>query len=192
MSENKTENKTEEKRSYTITLASLGLGSLIIGMGARELITDIIAGLFIIFEGDFRVGDVIDVGGYVGMVQEIGLRTTKIAGWNKNVKILNNRNLTNVVNMTRQSSYALISFMVPASVDIGFLKEIFVEEFKTYPEKYPELLDVPKFMGIKSFQANSFECRVIAEVDEINRGKLEYELSGAIKQILKKNGIPNF
>ena len=94
--------------------------------------------------------------------------------------------------MTRQSSYALISFMVPASVDIGFLKEIFVEEFKTYPEKYPELLDVPKFMGIKSFQANSFECRVIAEVDEINRGKLEYELSGAIKQILKKNGIPNF
>ena len=101
MSENKTENKTEEKRSYTITLASLGLGSLIIGMGARELITDIIAGLFIIFEGDFRVGDVIDVGSYVGMVQEIGLRTTKIAGWNKNVKILNNRNLTNVVNMTR-------------------------------------------------------------------------------------------
>ena len=80
-------------------VASAGLMGLVIGMGARDLITDILAGLFIIFEGDFQVGDIIDIGNFSGMVKEIGIRTTKIVSWNRNIKIVNNRNLSSVINL---------------------------------------------------------------------------------------------
>ena len=70
-------------------LASAGIVSLVIGLGARPLISDILAGLFIIFEGDFRVGDIItEKSNYRGRVQEIGIRSTKLLDDGQNVKIM--------------------------------------------------------------------------------------------------------
>ncbi|MBR0138599.1 MAG: mechanosensitive ion channel, partial [Erysipelotrichaceae bacterium] len=70
-------------------LASAGIISLVIGLGAQSLIKDIIAGIFIVFEGEFRVGDIVTINGFRGTVSDIGLRTTKIVG-EGNVKIFNN------------------------------------------------------------------------------------------------------
>lgn len=80
-------------------LASAGILSLVIGLGAKDLITDILAGLFIIFEGEFQVGDIVSIGDWTGTVLEVGMRTTKIEK-EGNVKIINNGSISNVVNMT--------------------------------------------------------------------------------------------
>lgn len=57
-------------------LASLGLVGLAVGMAARDIITDFIAGIFIIFEGGYNIGDDIEIAGFAGVVQEISLRRT--------------------------------------------------------------------------------------------------------------------
>ena len=75
-------------------LASAGILGLVIGLGAQSLIADIIAGLFIVFEGEFRVGDIVTIGGFRGTVMDIGLRTTKIMGVDGNIKIFNNSDIT--------------------------------------------------------------------------------------------------
>ena len=59
-------------------LASAGLLSLVIGLGAQSLIADILAGVFIVFEGEYQVGDIVIIDGWRGTVDEIGIRTTKI------------------------------------------------------------------------------------------------------------------
>ncbi|MBR4454748.1 MAG: mechanosensitive ion channel [Solobacterium sp.] len=170
-------------------VTSAGLIGVAIGIGARDLITDIVAGLFIIFEKEFQVGDVIEVSGYQGMVHEIGIRTTKVRGWDNNEKVINNRNMINVINMTTGSSYAVINFGVPYTVSIDRLEEIFRKEFETYNTKYPELIGVPRFNGIIQF-SGKIECSVIAEVPELARGALRRKLSRDIKNILDQNGIP--
>ena len=90
----------------TTLLASAGILSLAISFGAKELVADIISGLFIIFEGDFRVGDIIMIGDWRGTVIEIGVRTTKVEDGSKNIKVIRNSNVSNIINMTKRYSYA--------------------------------------------------------------------------------------
>ena len=71
-------------------LASAGIISIIIGLGAQSLISDILAGMFIVFEDEFRVGDIVIVDGWRGTVDEIGIRATRIIDWQGNIKIVNN------------------------------------------------------------------------------------------------------
>ena len=64
--------------------------------------SDILSGLFIIFEGEFRVGDIIMVGDWRGTVVEIGVRTTKIEDGAQNIKVIRNSNVSDVINMTKR------------------------------------------------------------------------------------------
>ena len=75
-------------------LASAGILTLIVGLGAQTLVSDILAGLFIIFEGEFQVGDIVTVGDWTGTVVEIGVRTTKIQDGNQNIKVISNSNVS--------------------------------------------------------------------------------------------------
>src|SRR5690625_865874 len=75
----------------TITLlASVGILGLVIGLSAQSLISDIISGLFIVFEGAYEVGDYIVIEGFRGVVESIGIRTTNFIDYAGNIKIINN------------------------------------------------------------------------------------------------------
>ena len=74
----------------TALVASAGVLTLVVGLGAQSLIADIIAGLFIVFEEEFEVGDIIVLDGWRGTVVEIGIRTTRVQDAGGNIKIVNN------------------------------------------------------------------------------------------------------
>ena len=169
--------------------ASVGFLALIVGFGAKSLITDIVAGLFIIFEGEFQVGDIVDIGGYRGMVKEIGLRTTKIVSWDKNVKIINNHNISTVVNLTMRNSFATVNFRIPISEDIENVEEIFREEMKQLPKKYPQIIGEPFFSGVSSFSGSGMDCWISAEVEELDRGAMEKTLAREVQEILARHNI---
>ena len=171
-------------------VASAGLMGLVISMGARDLIVDILAGLFIIFEGDFEVGDIISVGNFTGTVREIGIRTTKIVSWDKNIKIENNRNLSSVINLSDKNSFAVIDFSVPGSVDIGAMEEILNTGLAEAKKKYPQLLGTPYFKGVQKISGSRLECRIVAEVAERYRVMTVEQLNEEVNAILKENGIP--
>ena len=67
-------------------LASVGVIGIGVSMGARDLIADIFAGVSMIFEGEYQVGDIVNIDGYRGMVQEVGVRSTRLVGRGGNVK----------------------------------------------------------------------------------------------------------
>ena len=68
----------------TATLTGAGVLALIIGLGSQSLVADILAGIFIVFEGEFQVGDIVIIDGWRGEVREIGMRTTKLLDVGKN------------------------------------------------------------------------------------------------------------
>ena len=93
-------------------LAGLGVVALIIGYGADSLIADIATGIFLLMENQYNVGDVIEVNGYRGEVEEIGIRTTTLVDSSGNRLIINNSKMTNVLNRSSGVSYVPVDFTV--------------------------------------------------------------------------------
>ena len=113
----------------TTILAGIGILGLVVGLGAQPLIADIIAGLFIVFEKVFDVGDIIVVDGFRGSVTEIGIRTTKLVDTNGNVKIINNADVKTVINMTNQLSLAVCDIGIEYGESLERVEAILKEKF---------------------------------------------------------------
>lgn len=129
-------------------LASAGIITLAVSFGAKDLITDILCGLFIIFEGEFRVGDVISVGGNTGTVMEIGVRITKINDGNGNVLLLRNSSISNVTNMTKLNSYASIDITLPVGESLPYVEKVLKDELKSVHDRVPAIIDGPFYKGV--------------------------------------------
>ena len=82
-------------------LASAGIISIAVGMGAQSLASDILAGFFMMMEGSIHVGDYVSVSGVKGTVTDMGIRNMEITDDDQNVVLLNNSHVSNVVNMNR-------------------------------------------------------------------------------------------
>ncbi len=99
-------------------LASVGVVSLALGLGAQTLVKDVIGGIFIIMEGQFHIGDVIAFGGIVGTVEDMTLRATKVRDSDGTVHIIPNGELRIVSNRTRGWSRATVDITFPYDQDI--------------------------------------------------------------------------
>ena len=89
--------------------ASIGIVALVIGFAAESLIEDVVTGLFLVFEDEFNVGDIIEYNGFRGTVTNIGVRVTSIQDPGGNIKLVNNSDLRNIMNRSRTSSNAAAS-----------------------------------------------------------------------------------
>ena len=126
-------------------LAGAGIVGLAVGFGAQSLVKDIITGFFIIFEDQFAVGDQVQIGTANGIVQEIGLRTTKVKSYTGELHIIPNGTITVVINYSIYNSLALIDVSVAAETEIPTLEKNIQEFLKDLPSKYEELVKPPTF-----------------------------------------------
>ena len=170
-------------------LASAGILSLVIGLGAQSLIKDIIAGIFIVFEGEFRVGDIVTIGGFRGTVMDIGLRTTKIMGVDGNIKIFNNSDITGVLNMTKEASYAFCRIGIEYGQDIEYVESVLARELPALKEKNPMILDGPTYAGITELGASCITLGIWSKCNELNIVKVTRYMNREILQIFYRNNI---
>lgn len=170
-------------------LASAGIITLAVSFGAKDLITDILCGLFIIFEGEFRVGDVISVGGNTGTVMEIGVRTTKINDGNGNVLLLRNSSISNVTNMTKLNSYASIDITLPVGESLPYVEKVLKDELKSVHDRVPAIIDGPFYKGVVDLSSTAMTIRVVATCKEIDRGSVMRSLRREVKLLLSRRDI---
>ena len=170
-------------------LASAGIITLAVSFGAKDLITDILCGLFIIFEGEFRVGDVISVGGNTGTVMEIGVRTTKINDGNGNVLLLRNSSISNVTNMTKLNSYASIDITLPVGESLPYVEKVLKDELKSVHDRVPAIIDGPFYKGVVDLSSTAMTIRVVATCKEIDRGSVMRSLRREVKLMLSRRDI---
>ena len=171
-------------------LASLGLLSFAISLGAKDLIADIIAGLSIVFEGTYQVGDIIDVGGYRGEVLEIGVRTTKIEGRGGNIKIIGNQDIKNVINLTRKTSWCALEIGIPSSQPLHEVEAVLREQLPRIGRDNPEVLSGPFYKGIIALGRGSVTLSIIAECNEADIHSVQRWMYHAIQDLFSEKGIP--
>ena len=116
-------------------MASVGVVALIVGFGAESLIEDVITGFFMLFENQYNVGDIVEVGGFRGTVTDIGIRTTSITDPGGNVKIINNSNMKDILNRSDHASRSVADIQIPYETDLPAFEEKLPEILKGYLQR---------------------------------------------------------
>ena len=173
----------------TAILAGIGILGLIVGLGAQPLIADIIAGLFIVFENVFEVGDIIVVDGFRGTVSDIGIRTTKIEDIGGNIKVINNADIKTLVNMTQALSVANCDMSIEYGESLERVEAILKEALPQIKEAIPDIKEGPYYMGVSSFGDSSVNLKFIAKCEEGARYQVERDLNRQFKLLFDKNNI---
>jgi small conductance mechanosensitive channel len=174
----------------TALLAGVSLLSLAISLGSKDLVADILAGINIVMEGEFQVGDTIEIGGYRGVVQEIGIRSTKIIGMGDNVKIIGNRDVKNVLNLTQMNSWCVLEFNLPVNTDMERVEEILKRELPEIGRRIPEVISGPVYKGISAMAGGNMTLTILAECREEYMRRVTRRLNAAIRELLAKEEIP--
>ncbi|MBQ4506167.1 MAG: mechanosensitive ion channel family protein [Firmicutes bacterium] len=171
-------------------IASLGILALIIGFGAQSLIEDIFAGIFILFEGRFYVGDIISVDGFRGTVRSIGIVSTQIADVGGNIRIMNNSDIRVLTNLSDVSSVAVSIVSISYGADLVKAESVVNAVLDRLPEQYPGIFPVkPKYMGVEDLNDSSVDLKVIADVHESNIYNARRIMNRELKLGLDAGGI---
>lgn len=173
----------------TVLLASAGILSLIVGLGAQPLIEDIFAGIFIVFEHSFEIGDIIIVDGFRGTVKEMGIRTTKIEDAGGDIKVINNSDIRTLINMTSKLSTAICDVSISYFDDIERVEKVLNENLKKIKEKYKSIVNGPTYVGVQSLSDSGVVLRIIAECNEMLRYQVQRDINREIKIIFDQNNI---
>ena len=108
----------------TSIIASLGIFAAIIGLAFQDIMKDLLAGVSIIFDNKYSVGDTIEINGFTGTVIEFGLRTTKIKSFSGEVKSIGNSSFSEVINYNLSDADLFIKLNVAYDTDIDKLEKV--------------------------------------------------------------------
>ncbi len=173
-------------------LAGAGLIGVALGFGAQTMVRDFLAGIFIISEDWYGVGDVIDVGEATGTVELVTLRATHIRDIHGAVWHIPNGEIVRAGNMSQQWARAVLDIGVALDADIEKAKEVIgatanavakEENFAT------EILDDPEVLGVQEIAADRILIRVIVKVIPSSQWSIARELRARIKLALDENGV---
>ncbi|WP_226038287.1 mechanosensitive ion channel family protein [Aquibacillus saliphilus] len=170
-------------------LAGAGVAGLAIGFGTQNLVRDIITGFFIIFEDQFSVGDYVRTSGVEGIVEEIGLRTTKIMSWTGELNIIPNGNIQQVTNYSIHNSIAVVDVNIPYETDIAKAEKVIEALLAEMPSKYPQLINVPESLGVQTLDTSHLVLRIIAEVSPMEHWGMARIIRKDVKTTFDQNGI---
>lgn len=153
----------------TAILISAGVVGIIVGFGAQSLIEDIITGLFIVLEGEFAIGDIITIDGFRGEVKSIGLRTVSIEDLGGNVRIINNSEISSLINLSDNTSVAVVNVPVSYEDSLEVAETAVKEALSELPSEYPDIFKkAPVYKGVDQLVETHYELMVVAEVAEEN------------------------
>ena len=173
-------------------LAAAGLGGLAIGFGAQSLVKDVLSGFFILLEDSVRVGDVVEIAGVGGLVEEVKLRTIVLRDLSGNVHVVPNGTIDKVKNMTSLYSFYLFDIGVAyrENVDevMAVLKEI-AEELRQDPRFSGDILEPLEMLGVDQFADSAviIKCRI--KTKPIQQWRIGREMNRRIKNTFDAKGI---
>jgi small conductance mechanosensitive channel len=158
---------------------------LAIGFGAQSLVKDVITGFFIIFEDQFAVGDVIKSGEYRGTVEVIGLRTTRVRGFNGEIYIIPNGLITSVTNFSLSNSLAVVDLPVKNEQQLQDTITLIQAALSNIMDRCPDVKGTPDVLGIQSLSTSEYVVRIAAECNPNARETVERRILTDIKQAIE-------
>ena len=170
----------------TALITGAGVITLIVGLGMQSLISDVVAGLFIVFENEFNIGDIITVDGFRGEVISMGIRTTKLKAAG-NVKIFNNSEIRGVLNQTVEPSTAKTLIDIEYGESLARIDGIVAEKLKDV--KIEGIIGEIVYEGVNELGASGVTLLFTAKCYEGDIFTVQRAMNKQLKTMFDENGI---
>ncbi|TDX51791.1 mechanosensitive ion channel family protein [Orenia marismortui] len=170
-------------------LAGAGVVGLAVGFGAQNLVRDVITGFFILFERQFSVGDYIKISDIDGIVQEIGLRVTKVKNFDGDLHIIPNGKIEQVTNLSSEARRVVVDAPIDYGQDISEVINILKELSKELKAEYSVIKEGPTVQGVQELAGSSVNIRIIAMVEPMESWQMGRIMRQRIKERFDEKGI---
>ncbi len=173
-------------------LASAGIVGVAIGLGAQNLIKDIIQGTFILIENQYHVGDVVSVAGVAGLVEEFNIRYTRMRNLSGSVFFIPNGEIKVVENMTKEWSRALVDIGIAYKENVDYVMSVIEEVGNELceDENYKNIILEPmEILGVDSLGDSSVTIRTLIKTIPLQQWQIARELKRRIKNTFDEKGI---
>ena len=166
-------------------LAGAGVVGLAIGFGSQALVRDVITGLFILIEDTVAVGDVVTAGGHTGVVEDLSIRTIRLRDLTGAVHVVPFGDVTTVVNLTKDYSYALIDVGIGYREDTDEVTEVIrsvADEMQADPEWSDRFLEPIEIMGVDQLADSAVVIRTRIKTPPVKQWGVKREFQRRLKK----------
>ncbi len=173
-------------------LGASGVIGLAIGFGSQSLVKDFFSGFFILFEDQIRRGDVVKVGEFSGLVEDVTLRHVRLRDYDGHVHFVPNNLITTVTNMSRHYAWAVVDVGVSYREDIDECLEVMREtgaELRSDPAFTPRILDALEIAGVERWADSAVILRCRFRVAPLEQWNVRREFLRRLKQAFDQRGI---
>jgi small conductance mechanosensitive channel len=172
-------------------LASTAVLGVAIGFGAQNLVQDFLAGIFMLLEDQYGVGDVVSVGTTTGTVEGVSLRITRMRDVNGVVWHIRNGTIKKAGNESQGWARAVVDFPVPYSRDLPWVRQMMArtaEAMYQEPTWHEIILEEPEVWGVQALSSDAVLMRVTARTVPLRQWEVQRELTERLKMALDAHG----
>ncbi len=174
-------------------IAGAGIAGVALGFGAQNVVKDCLAGLFMLIEDQFGIGDVVDLGEASGVVERVTLRTTVLRGLDGTVWHVPNGEVVRVGNRSQLWSVAVVDVMVAYDADVEAANRVLertATELVEQEDFVGDVLEAPELLGVESASGDGVLLRLTVKTTPGAQFRLQRALRQAVKQAYDAAGIP--
>ena len=171
----------------TSIIASLGVFAAVIGLAFQDILKDLLAGISIIFDNKYAVGDVVEINGFKGTVIELGLRTTKIKAFSGEIKCIGNSSFSEVTNFNMANADLFLKLNVAYDTDIDKLEKV-LDGLKKDILNIENVLDY-QLLGLDEFSDSSIVYMVDISCKAMTTLGIKRKVLRLVKDAFDKEGI---
>jgi small conductance mechanosensitive channel len=173
-------------------LAGAGIAGLALGLGAQSLVRDTINGLFILVENQYGKGDVVNIAGVGGLVEDVNLRRTVLRDLNGAVHSIPNGQVAVSSNLTRGWSRVNMNVRVAYGEDLDRVMAVIDrvgQELAGDPDFSPMILTAPRALRVDGFGDSGVEIKILGETQPMRQWEVTGELRKRLKGAFGEEGI---
>ncbi|MDD4931752.1 MAG: mechanosensitive ion channel family protein, partial [Candidatus Colwellbacteria bacterium] len=173
-------------------LTGVGVAGIAIGFGAQTLVKDFVAGLFIIMENQYRVGDVVTIAGISGLVERIDLRRTVLRDLDGIQHIVSNGEIRVASNFTKEVSRVNLDISVSYGTDLDHAINVInrvCKEISADPKWSPFILKTPEVLRVNKLGDSGIDLKVLGETKPMRQWDVTGEIRKRIKKAFDEEGI---
>ena len=173
-------------------LGAAGVVGIAVGFGAQSLVKDVFAGFFLLVENQVRVGDVVEIAGKSGVVEQLSLRRTKLRSYDGSVHYVSNGLITTVTNMSTEFAFAVIDIGVAYREDIDRVFAVMretAEALRQSPDFGPKIIDGVDIAGVDQWAESAVMIRARIRTQPLDQWSVRREYLKRLKAAFDREGI---
>lgn len=175
--------------NVTSIVAGLGIASLMLSLALKDVAQDMLGGLSIILEDQFDIGDLVEINGFTGTVIDLGLKSTKLKNYENVIKIISNRNITEVTNYSKTNPNLIIDVPVPYEIEQKQTDKIINNIIKRIEKDVTTIKGQVELWGLNEFKDSSISYRLFIPVKPETQFETKRKINRIIKEEYDKENI---